>query len=124
MTSFSELPCLDSLQGVSIFPEVLQTRGGNLQLSTKRENGKKSLRCKLQSSSSLSRRKRKLLNCLSHPLTGNSHHLERGQHQAHLWKETIEGKCCRMFLFNATAEQELGFLYQRKFCYFYLFFNA
>lgn len=37
MTSFSELPCLDSLQGVCIFPGVLQTRGGNLQLSTKRE---------------------------------------------------------------------------------------
>lgn len=36
MTSFSELPCLDSLQVVCIFPGVLQTRGGNLQRSTKR----------------------------------------------------------------------------------------
>lgn len=31
MTSFSELPCLDSLQVVCIFPGALQTRGGNLQ---------------------------------------------------------------------------------------------
>lgn len=43
MTSFSELPCLDSLQVACIFPGVLQSRGGNLQRSTKRGNGKKSL---------------------------------------------------------------------------------
>lgn len=56
MTSFSELPCLDSLQVVCIFPGVLQTRGGNLQRSTKRENGKKSHHgCELQSSASLNR---------------------------------------------------------------------
>lgn len=56
MTSFSELPSLDSLQVVCIFPGVLQSRGGNLQRSTKRGNGKKSLHgCELQSSASLNR---------------------------------------------------------------------
>lgn len=104
MTSFSELPCLDSLQVVCIFPGALQTRGGNLQRSTKRGNGKKSLHgCELQSSPPLNRWKRKLLKCLSHPLATNRRHLEWGQHRACLWEETIEEKCHRSCLFNSTA---------------------